>query len=1178
MPLTPSGARTFLHAMSDFWSAFFRDRAFLDAYAEALSLSAAQLYQKLLEATLGMSLKDMPLYDRVFFMGCSLREDRLRYREGETPDEDAFLVSVEDGLTSAEYLANRILAPTAFLTAGRDFTVERGSVAFRRNPFDDGAGASLAYFPVRVVQVTSPCAWTDPLSRAWPGTLPGDSVRVRVGGSVTEAPLTGVVSAALHFGDAPATLRSPVARRGAEVVVLRTPYDGAVVGAPLAAHPSDVRRLTSGVFDASAVDGTNEFDLSVEPAYAGSWAPSTAYAEGAMVDRAGTLRRARSAHTSGPSFDGDLWDDLGQGYFYVSIDGDARLDGLYPALAPSGPGLLQLDLPAPLPGSPRARLHRVAYVPAVSGNPPRVSLPHTYLLDEGFSISARRAVERVTVDASGVATTHPAGESVVEGVDYLVDRDAGAVTVLSAWDPVYPARASYRWRLAVARRSHAWRGAYATAQSYEEGDLLLDGSVVRVVRLTHTSDGVIDDARYALFREPVAFDTPRDVREIGAWATDALLDKERLYRVFGSLLDRPRATSEAYRVFLRAVSRLFLLGPTFDRFESALNAVAGLPLVRDDGEVLTAYSDGVVASGSDGALYGMAQGHDGELVNSTSRFNSPHAPFLSTDVGAALRVVRDGRVENYVVSSYVSPTTVGVSPTPADGANLQWDFRHPVLSDRLRVLGGSHRFTEEDVGSVVLLASPDNAHNRGAFRVIAIDDPLTAVLDTEFGFVDETAVSWRLSRTGLQRVTTNRGTYDIPLGVPVRADVSDPSSWGALTFASFEALTEAFVVVDYLEDPSWWHRVTVPEELMPGPGSRRTVTPELVEHVYGALDGAQLGDEGLYYGRDDEGRASPRRAGEAVWYGGDRVVLAFGPLVPGARPRDVGQHLAVRTERFRGYFKVLGVESDGVTLRLDRFPPPEADRAVAPVSLAVELPPLVYRRTVAFVLMDRRLKYHSVQVRVDSSVGLSTELLEDTLRVVRTAKPSHVFVFFETLTTFRDEIPVEDEVLIDLDHHLTDPVRAPDARSTFSPTRLLRYGDCYRFVARSTSFTPTPGAPQTLPTSLPLGATAIRTLVKVAFDDGARVGSRRPVEGQDYSVDYVAGTVTVSAGVTITPSPVTLFYVDCIRRVLAPTDPHDPGETGIAYGGSDPTFVRAADQGPEVTGLVDRAVQLTLGP
>jgi hypothetical protein len=718
----------------------------------------------------------------------------------------------------------------------------------------------------------------------------------------------------------------------------------------------------------------------------------------------------------------------------------------------------------------------------------------------------------------------------------------------------------------------------AVAHPDREGDLVLDGATVRVVRETHVSAGSVDAARYAPFREPLTFDVARDVREIGAWATDALVDEERLYRNFGSLLDRPRATSEAYRVFLMAVSRLFLLGPTFDRFESALNAVAELPLVRDDGEKLTAYSDGVAMTAGDGSLYGMALGHDGSLVNATSRFISASAPFLATDVGANLRIVRDGRVESYVVSTYVNASTVIVSPVPQDGASLQWDFRHPVLADRLRVVGGSYRFTENDVGALILLASDAHAHNRGVFRIVSLDDPLTAVLDTEYGFVDESSVTWKLSRTGVQRVTTTRATYDIPLGIPMRDDVVDPASVGVLSFAAFEALTQAFRVRDYLEDPTWWHRVTIPEELMPGEGSRRTVTPELIEHVYGALDGAQIGDEGLFYGRDDEGRESPRRAGDVVWYGGDRVVLAFAPGVTGARTRDVGQHLVISTEGFRGHFKVLGVETDGVTVKLARFPPPEADDVVAPRTLAGELPPILYRRSVAFVLMNRHLKYHSVQVRVDPSVGLSTELLEDTLRVVRNAKPSHVFLFFETLTSFRDEVHVAEDMLLDLNHQLTDPLMFPNAQATYASTSLLRYGDCYRFVARTTAFTPTPGLAQVLPTVLPGGVTAVRTLVKVAFDTNARVGGRRPVEGIDYSVNYVSGEVTVGGGITITPSPVNLLYVDCIRRVLAPSDPHDPGETAVVYGGTDPTFVRALEQGAEVMGFVDRAVQLTLGP
>lgn len=1176
MPLTPSGARTFLLALSDFWATFFKDRELLGAYADAMSLDAAQLYQAFLETALGLSLRDAPLYDRTFFQAASLREDQMTFREGEAPDADTFDVYVRDGLVNAEYVTNRILAPTSFLTEGRDFTVDNGALRFRANPFNDDRDSAFTYFPVRTVTVASPAAWTDPLSRAWVGAQPGDIVRVTVGATVSEAQLAGVRGPTLHLRTALQAADLLVARRGAEVVVLRTPYDGRVVGKRLPAHPRDVFRVTQGASDAATVDGTSELDLSAEPSYDGSWAPGTAYGEGSLVDNAGSLWRSREAHTSAVSFEAHRWEALSEGYFYVTCESAPRLDGIYRATTATGPGRVAVAISAPYTGTLRVTLHRVTYPTTVAGDQPRILLSHTYVTPSSLSLDGRRAVARKVVNADGSVTVHAAGGPLVEGVDYVLNGDDGSLTVLSAWNPSYVGRATYEWRLLVARRSYRWRGPYATATGYSEGDLVQNATTVLVVTATHTSDGVLD-ARYLPLKEPASSDEPWQVREIGAWVTDALIDTERLYRNFGYLLDRPRATSEAYRAFLLAVSRLFLLGPTFDRFESALNAVTNLPLIRDDGEVLREYSDGVAASGTDGLLYGTALGHDGQLINASSRFVVASSPFLTTDVGADLRVVREGRVENYIITTYISGTTVAVTPTPQDGATLQWEFRHPVFTDRIRLTGGGYRFTEADVGATVLLGSDTHAHNRGAYRITSIEDPLTASLDTAYGLIDEAGVSWKLSHTGLQHVVTQRGRYAVPLGVPVREDIKAATSVGVLTFKAFEAVTNAFRVVDYLEDPKWWHRVTIPEELMQGSGARRTVTPELIEHVYGALDDAHYGDEGLYYGCDDEGRPSPPRAGMAIWYGGDRVVMSFPVGTAGARPRDVGQHLVVREAPFAGHFKVLAVEADGVTLKLDRFPPPEADEVVPPRTFNAELPPLIYRRTVAFVLMDRALKYHSVRVTVDPSVGLSTELLEDTLRVVRTAKPSHIFLFFDTLTNFRDELPLTEELVMGLDHHLTDEVTCPDAQITYATTSLLRYGDCYRFTTRTASITPSPGVPQTLPTTLPTGVTAVRTLVKVAFALDARVGARRPVEGLDYVVDYVAGTVTVLSGVSITPDPVIVTYVDCIRRVLTPSDPHDPGETALAYGGTDPTFVRQAGAAPDAVGLVDRAVQLTLG-
>jgi hypothetical protein len=80
------------------------------------------------------------------------------------------------------------------------------------------------------------------------------------------------------------------------------------------------------------------------------------------------------------------------------------------------------------------------------------------------------------------------------------------------------------------------------------------------------------------------------VNETALWAPDARVDRFNLYNNYGYLLNRFDASSEHYREFIRGVFQLYLLGPTMERLESALNVIAGFPVVRDDGEVLQSYS------------------------------------------------------------------------------------------------------------------------------------------------------------------------------------------------------------------------------------------------------------------------------------------------------------------------------------------------------------------------------------------------------------------------------------------------------------------------------------------------------------------------------------------------------------------------------------------------------------
>jgi hypothetical protein len=93
-----------------------------------------------------------------------------------------------------------------------------------------------------------------------------------------------------------------------------------------------------------------------------------------------------------------------------------------------------------------------------------------------------------------------------------------------------------------------------------------------------------------------------NVKQISFWVPEVQVDRFNLWYNYGYLLNRFDASSEAYKSFLAGIMHLYISGPILERIESALNVAAGYPVVRRDGEVLTAYDSGVNASGSDGVL------------------------------------------------------------------------------------------------------------------------------------------------------------------------------------------------------------------------------------------------------------------------------------------------------------------------------------------------------------------------------------------------------------------------------------------------------------------------------------------------------------------------------------------------------------------------------------------------
>lgn len=1154
--------RSFVDGLSAFWPSFFRDYQEVRGYYDGARINYGQLYLELLQSILGTSLKEMPLYDRRYFKLLEVRRDQSFYQEGAAPEDDLYVcVADDDVLAGAARVTNRVLRPTTVLYDNSDYQVKNGSIGFKTDFF---ALASPG-FPLNARQVVHPARFRTPLAAL--EAKVGDTFRLRVlgGGTPITARVVGVENKDLFLDAARPEYFQDFSGRTVEYSVVRTPFNAREVGVPLAAHP----RYTS-TLKADTITGTNDVDFTLNFEFKGTWAPTTAYELGDFVNvGAFTLYRAKRAHFSDAVFDATQWDAVVGMYLYVISDNPAN-DGYYEVIADSALGRVTLDRPfvfGAVTGIAATTL--VAYDGLYTAGPkPVVNLPRTVLTPGSVRISARRAHSVAT------PVVLPAGEPVREGVDYRVDYEAGTVTMLTGWQPAQYARADYQWLRRVSEQTLTQAGAWTAFTPYAVGAVVTYLGVTYVCVAADAGGATFDPLLYAAYLAPFTRDVQRTEPALGMWLVDAQVDQDALFANFGFMLDFKKPSSEQYRTFLRGVAQLFLLGPALERFESALNTMAGYPVVQEDGEVLFDYDDGVHVSGTAGVVTDSVIGIDGSL-DGVGTFTAPLANFLSTDVGAALRVREVLAFTTYTVTSVLSPTQATVTPVPPLVSELQWQYEHVAINRRFST--DEYVFEDADVGAILTLPS-------GVYTIVSIEAANAVTLDAPFGFRDATGLTWALSRTGVQTVLTSRARYEIPLGVVMRANIVDPANFRILALKAFTPFTDAFQVVDYVEDPTWWHNVSIPEEVLQQiveAGGRRHVTPRLIEHVYNALDTAVYGDVGLAYGVDDEGQPGIQRAGQAIWFGGNAIVLNFAAGVPTGRVNDVGQYVSVRTDGFRGFFPIRSVSTDGLTLQLDAdiFPPPESVGHVPPKMLEVELPPLLYRHTVAFVMMDRFLKYHAVRVRIDKTAKVPPEFVGDVTRLLREAKPAHTFIYFDSYTEFRDVLEIAEDFSVTFGPHYDEIIRMVYAALVYGPPGLPRYGDAYRYTVDSQSFSGVPGV-YAIVHALPVGDVE-SNLVKLRFDPAVMLSTvppRRPEESVDYLVNTATNTLTVLNPSLFPVGPNLCHFLYCVRRLRAPADPLDPTETHLVYGGADPTTRRAPAQLPFEMGFLDRAVQITLGP
>ncbi len=360
--------------------------------------------------------------------------------------------------------------------------------------------------------------------------------------------------------------------------------------------------------------------------------------------------------------------------------------------------------------------------------------------------------------------------------------------------------------------------------------------------------------------------------------------------------------------------------------------------------------------------------------------------------------------------------------------------------------------------------------------------------------------------------------YEFPKGTPLRTDLVVGDE-----LQSFEPLTTAVTVTDYVQTPQWWYGEVIPRELFSPIGgvyptvNRRTARAFYILNAVGAPDEPQVGDPGL----------------------------------------------------------IVGANEDGF------IPPPGHP---------------VFRRRMAFVLMDRYLKYHTFSVKFDVTALSATQgssfgqSLNDLNELVLASKPSHTYVFTTPSTAFRDEISVEEED-ISFARLVGSRVFGPDKVIFTDDTPVVgagiwNVGDYFRYdLFTSAEAFPAPFVPVVMSNAVapPRGRRFVRVFV-----DGT-IGGVALVENLDYTVDYDLCTVERLTAWDSNNVNVTYRQLNIGNLADAPLA---VGDMSLLINGVDPALITAAFDptaagwdgvntpvtAPRDIGMVERALIVSAHP
>ena len=778
--------------LSGFWQRFFRDTQDLQAFYQASEVYLGQAYLDLLSSVLNIGIIDTPIFNREAWKLFAIREDEVSFYAGSATIDDRFVYDMPGDSARVDFLQNTIFTPEVLLERDVDFEVlnDDGFIRFKQDPFRNFTDESGNVLPIpgiawRYIELEAGNRFTDTKRTTdWytdTSTQVGDTLRL--------------------LGYAGVYLQSPLIGDGfyqyvgSDIIFVSmggfASFDDSYIGSFIEVTNA-VDTQYSGLFAIKSILAPNSVIL--EPTQYAPLVTSPVLLTWAIRKFTPFVPRKdyRIDYVNNTYLVGDREDPYPTTFknplMYAVVRSKPDLETTGDLLTVSAPvasgstagtftvsaevgyvGYVEVTLAA---AAPFTALMCVDDTPLVSADYHWFSAAGThngpYLLKHW--INATTVI--LDVKAADLGITIP--ETFLA---WVLAKTAPVTTFTGVRHINYNSFVAHAYRY--------YGGGLVEGIDYEvdyTNGIFIPKRSISDLQVHTCSFTWMEEVVLSTMGEIEAF-TAGKVKQISFWVPQVWVDRFTLYYNYGSLLNRFDVSSETYKSFLRGIMQLYMTGPSLKLIESALNVVVGLPVVKNEGEILQSYVSGITASGTDGQFFAA-----------------------------------------------VTPLFI------------------PMFQTFTRT------FNELDVGTSIVVDQALNDINEGRFRIANIIDDNTVEVEAEFGVADEFPVSWITNIDYTKKVITNRNTYVFPYNIPIDANIMDLNNVGRLTFKAFDPMTEAFKVVDYLEDPQWWYGKEIPSLLWPSTTRpRRLAATTLYENIIGPVDDALIGDPGLFIGADDDG-------------------------------------------------------------------------------------------------------------------------------------------------------------------------------------------------------------------------------------------------------------------------------------------------------------------------------------